>query len=733
MKRIMFTLLAMLLLLSQQWAMVADQVQQAPSCLFFSETAIQGAFSVCDDSEARFRSAFEDWGLQNIGYPISRRYVYDGFVTQAFQKALMQWRPDGDYVALINIFDDLHHAGFDDSLFVFRQTPYQLPAGWDGDIPFSDVIKMRQALLNERTALHNTYFASDDPLVLYGLPTSEVQDMGNHYAIRLQRTVLQEWKEDVPWARAGQVTVANGGDLAKELNFLPAEPLIPENQPNSEVRQLELLFYAGSTLDYAPATWQMSTFNDPFAALKHNAIDECMILEQGATEVRGQFETKKVGQITYDVYPEFNPGLNRPSSDINKLYVARPNFEPLLIVIGPTNKWAQCERDAEAVLATLPISAGGSGRAGTITGRFHGPPFAKKIYAFSVDKDLYYYIDNEDDAESYEIEVAPGTYEVIGYGNKHSLRAYWEVTRCSLEPDCNPEGSFFKLAAVTVGPGETVPRIDLHFNHFSPSSYPLPPSALAQQDLTRDPFGAISGKLPSSAERPLRVYAQSVEHEAITYLTDVKSGEDIYRLLLPAGDYKVFAYALNGDFAGSYRTNNQRLAVVTVKSGERLAQINLQAEGPNVPQPEASVEPPDPSLTKLSLRNSPLTLSYNTSEWELMEDSEIRNSIYNYLNHKTIAGCQLIHDLGVSEVGGHLFKTIAGPITFDVHLGKVFRFVEGQRGALYQARSGIVNRDQPDVDGINAPPMNVIAPTNKWQPCQLAALRVLATLRLDTQ
>ncbi len=233
MKRIMFALLAMLLLLSQQWAMVADEVQQAPSCLFFTETATQGGFSVCDDSQARFRRAFEDWGLQNIGYPISRRYVYDGFVTQAFQKALMQWRPDGDYVALINIFDDLHNAGFDDRLFVFRQTPYQLPAGWDGDLPFSDVIKKRQALLNERTALHDTYFASDDPLMLYGLPASEVQDMGNHYAIRLQRAVLQEWTENVPWASAGEVTIANGGDIAKEMAFLPAFALTTDGTPTT--------------------------------------------------------------------------------------------------------------------------------------------------------------------------------------------------------------------------------------------------------------------------------------------------------------------------------------------------------------------------------------------------------------------------------------------------------------------------------------------------------------------
>jgi len=234
MKRITFILLAMWLLTMPQSATVAPATAaptgQESNCLFFTETASgEGGFSVCDDEEANFRTPFENWGLQKIGYPISQRYVHDGFVTQAFQKAIMQWRPDGNYVALVNIFDDLHKAGFDDTLLSVRQTPRQFPPGWDGDIPFDEVVKKRQALLEVRPALQETYFASSDPLTFYGLPTSEVEDMGNHYAVRLQRAVLQEWKEEVPWAKEGEVTIANGGDIAKELEALPAEALIPES------------------------------------------------------------------------------------------------------------------------------------------------------------------------------------------------------------------------------------------------------------------------------------------------------------------------------------------------------------------------------------------------------------------------------------------------------------------------------------------------------------------------
>ncbi|MGB0388457.1 MAG: hypothetical protein ACPGWR_26865 [Ardenticatenaceae bacterium] len=235
MKRAFLMLLVfgmMLGTLSWQGVTAAPTFQSG--CLFFTETAGgEGGYSVCDDDQAAFKTAFDNWGLQKVGYPISRRYVRDGFVTQAFQKAIMQWRQDGNYVALVNIFDDLHNDGFDDTLFAVRQTPYQLPDGWDGEgLTFEEVVAKRQALLDANSALRDAYFEADNPLLFYGLPTSEVEDMDNHYAIRLQRAVLQQWKEDVPWASAGQVTIANGGDITKELDALPSDALTPEAGPS---------------------------------------------------------------------------------------------------------------------------------------------------------------------------------------------------------------------------------------------------------------------------------------------------------------------------------------------------------------------------------------------------------------------------------------------------------------------------------------------------------------------
>lgn len=209
-----------------QNAEVAPPITAGASCETFSQTG----YTVCDDQNANFLGAFLTHGLQNVGYPVSQRFKRDGFITQAFQKAIFQWRPDSQSVAFVNIFDELHDKGFDTTLLGARQTPNQLPAGWDGNVGFNLVVQKRQGLLT-RVALYNAYFGVSDPMTFFGLPTSLIQDMGNHYAIRLQRAVLQEWKQDVPWARAGEVTIANGGDIAKELGHLPAFALNVGDRP----------------------------------------------------------------------------------------------------------------------------------------------------------------------------------------------------------------------------------------------------------------------------------------------------------------------------------------------------------------------------------------------------------------------------------------------------------------------------------------------------------------------
>ncbi|MGH2543351.1 MAG: hypothetical protein ACRDIB_11160, partial [Ardenticatenaceae bacterium] len=202
---------------------------------FFTQAAGEGGgFSVVDDDTARFWSEFQRLGgLQTVGYPISRRFAYDGFVTQAFQKLVLQWRPEVGQAWPVNIFDELSDSGGDELLLERRQTPLPLRSS-EFDPPgatWEQVVAGRQALLDANPTIRSRYFSQPDAITVFGLPTSRVEDMGNHYAIRTQRAVFQQWKESVPWASAGEVTIANGGAIAAEFGWLPAEAAQPVPVP----------------------------------------------------------------------------------------------------------------------------------------------------------------------------------------------------------------------------------------------------------------------------------------------------------------------------------------------------------------------------------------------------------------------------------------------------------------------------------------------------------------------
>ena len=200
---------------------------------FFKETSgelyrgCDSGFAVTNAGGIALWDTWQRLGLESVGYPISHRFMWRGFVTQAFQKAIVQWRP-GRGVYFVKVFDELHAAGYDDELRRRWSIPRRLgslepalPVHIQGELREKlreEIHRRRLALLDANPAIKERYYAAPDPLLQYGLPTSRVEDMGNHYAIRTQRTVFQQWKEDVPWAKAGEVTIANGGDIARALD-----------------------------------------------------------------------------------------------------------------------------------------------------------------------------------------------------------------------------------------------------------------------------------------------------------------------------------------------------------------------------------------------------------------------------------------------------------------------------------------------------------------------------------
>ena len=199
-----------------------------PNGKFFTQTGGgQAGFSVQDDAEARFWTAFKGFGgIQALGYPVSHRFYLRGFLVQVFQKAVLQWDPASSRANVANTLDDLQHAGFDPWLEAFRQVPQHQVLAADHEAGFDVVIRNHLELLDANPAIRAAFLATPEWLTRLGLPIA-YKDFGAVRVLRAQRAVLQQWVDDVPWARAGEVIFANSGDLAREAGLFPTSAVAP--------------------------------------------------------------------------------------------------------------------------------------------------------------------------------------------------------------------------------------------------------------------------------------------------------------------------------------------------------------------------------------------------------------------------------------------------------------------------------------------------------------------------
>jgi hypothetical protein len=204
---------------------------------FFTQTngraGQSSGFRVSNEDGMPFWDAFQSLGgVDVLGYPVTRRFEMDGFVVQAFQKAVLQWRPDqGNQFWFLNTFDVLHDRGRDEWLEVYRQTPRPFDTAPDAGLSWDKVVARHLALLDKVPAsLKARFLADPDWIDHYGLPVA-THEYPNSVVVRAQRATFQYWKDDVPWAHKGDVSVANGGDLAKEAGVWPWLAVTPENAP----------------------------------------------------------------------------------------------------------------------------------------------------------------------------------------------------------------------------------------------------------------------------------------------------------------------------------------------------------------------------------------------------------------------------------------------------------------------------------------------------------------------
>lgn len=196
-----------------------------------------GGFTISDANNIPFWTFFrESGGIDVLGYPVSQRFIWDGFVCQATQRAILQWNPASGQVQLANVLDYLSDLGKDDWLYSAHLAPPPQRTPYESQpLTFLTLAHYRFAWLYGDPVIFRRYFSTPNYYAIYGLPTSPIVDLGPYYAARFQRAVIYHWKSKVPWADDQGASIGLAGDLIKELGLIPAEAIRPQAGPTSDV------------------------------------------------------------------------------------------------------------------------------------------------------------------------------------------------------------------------------------------------------------------------------------------------------------------------------------------------------------------------------------------------------------------------------------------------------------------------------------------------------------------
>lgn len=203
-----------------------------PNGYYYEET---GGYRILDTAEARFWSEFQRMGgISTLGYPVSRPYVEGGFRYQAFQRGVLQWRPEGNAAVLANTFDWLTTSERDEWL---GSLGIPGPLQDQGNGNFNAALQERLTwLTNDAIRQHfltnpttRQPWPAEAAIQLYGVPQSRPEQRGPFIVQRFQRIAFQLWTESVPgMPPRGSVVGVLGGDLVKQSGILPAAAVTPE-------------------------------------------------------------------------------------------------------------------------------------------------------------------------------------------------------------------------------------------------------------------------------------------------------------------------------------------------------------------------------------------------------------------------------------------------------------------------------------------------------------------------
>ena len=237
------------------------------------DTAPYRGYTVVDDDEASFWTEFRRFGGADVlGYPVSRRYRYPtetGWVSQAFQRGILQWHVDTGRAEMANVFEQFTEQGRDDQLEIVG---IPRPRPMDPTLSFADDAARRMGWLVEPRFLARFFFdpltqspfvAQEEAWDFLGLPQSApdrpvyYREKANgkfgaplylpYVAQRFQKGGLQLFLADVPLdptivpgdGRKGCLAMTAVGRLARRLGAgrlipgLATQPEPLENPPRT--------------------------------------------------------------------------------------------------------------------------------------------------------------------------------------------------------------------------------------------------------------------------------------------------------------------------------------------------------------------------------------------------------------------------------------------------------------------------------------------------------------------
>ncbi len=225
---------------------------------FPSRTSLRG-YAITDDDGIPFWTQFRKFGgVGVLGYPISQRFSYQGKVVQLTQRAALVYNPDLERVQFLDVFDLLNRAGRDQWLEQKKHIPR--PGVGEAGVSAGTRPAAILVILDQSLPIKQFYESSDEAKSLLGLPTSNLLKLKEYSVMRFQRGALQLWNVDTAWAHAGNITLVNAGDVLKESGILPAEPMSPEQPPES-VSWRAAASSRGKDISRGVATWYGASFH----------------------------------------------------------------------------------------------------------------------------------------------------------------------------------------------------------------------------------------------------------------------------------------------------------------------------------------------------------------------------------------------------------------------------------------------------------------------------------------